>query len=214
MRNFMRTNLFKLIRLESILIIFVIFSFSNILHSKENPKAETAIFAGGCFWCMEGPFEKLPGVISVISGYTGGKEKNPTYEDVGYGRTGHRESVLITYDPKKIDYAKLLGTYWRQIDPTDNGGQFADRGNQYRAAIYYKNDAQKKLAQEFKDKIGASGKFSSPIAVEILPASEFYPAEEYHQDYYKKNPTHYKQYRKGSGREDYVNKTWGEEAQK
>ncbi|GBF39212.1 methionine sulfoxide reductase A [Leptospira johnsonii] len=158
---------------------------------------------------MEGPFEKLPGVISVISGYTGGKEKNPTYEDVGYGRTGHRESVLITYDPKKIDYVKLLDTYWRQIDPTDPGGQFADRGNQYRTAIYYKNEAQRKLAQEFKDKIEASGKFSSPIAVEILPALEFYPAEEYHQDYYKKNPSHYKQYRKGSGREDYVIKVWG-----
>ncbi|MEI1277935.1 peptide-methionine (S)-S-oxide reductase MsrA [Leptospira venezuelensis] len=210
----MRANLFKLIRLESILIIFVIFSFSNILYSKENPKTETAIFAGGCFWCMEGPFEKLPGVISVISGYTGGKEKNPTYEDVGYGRTGHRESVLITYDPKKIDYAKLLDTYWRQIDPTDSGGQFADRGNQYRAAIYYKNEAQRKLAQEFKDKIGASKKFSSPIAVEILQASEFYPAEEYHQDYYKKNPSHYKQYRKGSGREDYVKEVWGEKTQR
>ncbi|MCR1795496.1 peptide-methionine (S)-S-oxide reductase MsrA [Leptospira sp. id769339] len=192
----------------------MIYGFSNIVYTKEIPKLETAIFAGGCFWCMEGPFEKLPGVISVISGYTGGKEKNPTYEDVGYGRTGHRESVLITYDPKKIDYSRLLDTYWRQIDPTDPGGQFADRGNQYKTAIYYKNEAQKKLAQEFKDKIGASGKFSSPIVVEILPASEFYPAEEYHQDYYKKNPAHYKQYRKGSGREDYVKEVWGGETQR
>lgn len=210
----MGINLFKLIRLESIVITFIIYGFSNIVYTKEIPKLETAIFAGGCFWCMEGPFEKLPGVISVISGYTGGKEKNPTYEDVGYGRTGHRESVLITYDPKKIDYSKLLDTYWRQIDPTDPGGQFADRGNQYKTAIYYKNEAQKKLAQEFKDKIGASGKFSSPIVVEILPASEFYPAEEYHQDYYKKNPAHYKQYRKGSGREDYVKEVWGGETQR
>ncbi|WP_367897931.1 peptide-methionine (S)-S-oxide reductase MsrA [Leptospira sp. WS58.C1] len=210
----MGINLFKLIRLESIVITFIIYGFSNIVYTKEIPKLETAIFAGGCFWCMEGPFEKLPGVISVISGYTGGKEKNPTYEDVGYGRTGHRESVLITYDPKKIEYSKLLDTYWRQIDPTDPGGQFADRGNQYKTAIYYKNEAQKKLAQEFKDKIGASGKFSSPIVVEILPASEFYPAEEYHQDYYKKNPAHYKQYRKGSGREDYVKEVWGGETQR
>lgn len=210
----MGINLFKLIRLESIVITFIIYGFSNIVYTKEIPKIETAIFAGGCFWCMEGPFEKLPGVISVISGYTGGKEKNPTYEDVGYGRTGHRESVLITYDPKKIDYSKLLDTYWRQIDPTDPGGQFADRGNQYKTAIYYKNEVQKKLAQEFKDKIGASGKFSSPIVVEILPASEFYPAEEYHQDYYKKNPAHYKQYRKGSGREDYVKEVWGGETQR
>ncbi|EMJ98814.1 peptide-methionine (S)-S-oxide reductase MsrA [Leptospira sp. B5-022] len=210
----MGINLFKLIRLESIVITFIIYGFSNIVYTKEIPKLETAIFAGGCFWCMEGPFEKLPGVISVISGYTGGKEKNPTYEDVGYGRTGHRESVLITYDPKKIDYSRLLDTYWRQIDPTDPGGQFADRGNQYKTAIYYKNEAQKKLAQEFKDKIGASGKFSSPIVVEILPASEFYPAEEYHQDYYKKNPAHYKQYRKGSGREDYVKEVWGGETQR
>ncbi|PJZ67337.1 peptide-methionine (S)-S-oxide reductase [Leptospira wolffii] len=191
-----------------ILSISIIFFFSNILNSKEN--TETAIFAGGCFWCMEGPFEKLPGVVSVISGYSGGQEKNPTYEDVGYGRTGHRECVKVTYDPKKIGYAKLLDTYWRQIDPTDSGGQFADRGNQYRAAIYYKDEAQRKLAQEFKDKIEASKKFPKPIAVEILKAGEFYPAEEYHQDYYKKNPEHYRSYRKGSGREDYLIKVWGE----
>ncbi|TGK07607.1 peptide-methionine (S)-S-oxide reductase [Leptospira semungkisensis] len=196
-------------RIRFALLIFIISSYSNSHFAKDANNTETAIFAGGCFWCMEGPFEKLPGVISVVSGYTGGKEKNPTYEDVGYGRTGHRESVLVTYDPKKVNYAVLLDTYWRQIDPTDAGGQFADRGNQYRTAIYYKNESQRKLAQEFKDKIGASGKFSAPIAVEILPASEFYPAEEYHQDYYKKNPEHYHSYRKGSGREEYVNRVWG-----
>ncbi|TGK01212.1 peptide-methionine (S)-S-oxide reductase [Leptospira langatensis] len=196
-------------RFRFALLIFIISFYSNSHFAKEANKTETAIFAGGCFWCMEGPFEKLPGVISAVSGYTGGKEKNPTYEDVGYGRTGHRESVMITYDPKKITYEALLDTYWRQIDPTDAGGQFADRGNQYRTAIYYKNESQRKLAQEYKDKIGASKKFSSPIVVEILPASEFYPAEDYHQDYYKKNPDHYHSYRKGSGREEYVNRVWG-----
>ncbi|WP_373364543.1 peptide-methionine (S)-S-oxide reductase MsrA [Leptospira inadai] len=179
-------------------------------HAKENARLETAIFAGGCFWCMEGPFEKLPGVISVVSGYSGGKEKNPSYEDVGYGRTGHRESVLVTYDPKKIKYETLLDTFWKQIDPTDNGGQFADRGNQYRTAIFYKNDIQRKLAAASKQALISSGKFSKPIAVELLPAGEFYPAEEYHQDYYKKNPEHYKAYRKGSGREEYLKKTWGQ----
>ncbi len=201
-----------LFKIYSLIGIITISFFSNPIIAKDETKTETAIFAGGCFWCMEGPFEKLPGVISVLSGYSGGKEKNPTYEDVGYGRTTHRESVLVTYDPKKIKYETLLDTYWRQIDPTDAGGQFADRGNQYRTAIYYKNESQRKLAQEFKDKIGASGKFSSPIVVEILPAGEFYPAEEYHQDYYKKNPEHYYQYRSGSGREDYVNRVWGTKA--
>nr|WP_039948581.1 peptide-methionine (S)-S-oxide reductase MsrA [Leptospira fainei] len=184
--------------------------FPADFHAKEGEKLETAIFAGGCFWCMEGPFEKLPGVISVVSGYSGGKEKNPTYEDVGYGRTGHRESVLITYDPKKIKYETLLDTFWQQIDPTDNGGQFADRGSQYRTAIFYKNDIQKKLATASKQALISSGKFSKPIVVELLPAGEFYNAEEYHQDYYKKNPEHYKSYRKGSGREEYLKKTWGQ----
>lgn len=189
-------------------LLFLFFVLSTL--AKEKTKLETAIFAGGCFWCMEGPFEKLPGVVSVVSGYCGGKEKNPKYEDVGHGQTGHRESVLITYDPEKIKYETLLETYWRQIDPTDDGGQFADRGKQYKTAIFYKDNIQKKMAENSKRSLAASGKFQKPIVVEILAASDFYSAEEYHQDYYKKNPDHYKQYRKGSGREDYLRKTWGQ----
>ncbi|AYV56487.1 peptide-methionine (S)-S-oxide reductase [Leptospira kmetyi] len=173
------------------------------------PKTEKATFAGGCFWCMEGPFESLPGVISVTSGYSGGKEVNPTYEDVGYGRTGHRESVQIEFDPSKIRYADLLKVFWKQINPTDNGGQFADRGNQYRTGIFYHNDSQKKAAEESKQEIAQSGKFSAPIVVEIIPFTAFYPAEGYHQNYYKTNPDHYKAYRKGSGREAYLENLWG-----
>ncbi|TGK22406.1 peptide-methionine (S)-S-oxide reductase [Leptospira fluminis] len=195
--------------IRSILPLLFLFFVLPAL-AKEKTKLETAIFAGGCFWCMEGPFEKLPGVVSVVSGYCGGKEKNPKYEDVGHGQTGHRESVLITYDPEKIKYETLLETYWRQIDPTDDGGQFADRGKQYKTAIFYKNNIQKKTAENSKRSLAASGKFQKPIVVEILAASDFYSAEEYHQDYYKKNPDHYKQYRKGSGREDYLRKTWGQ----
>ncbi|TGK12164.1 peptide-methionine (S)-S-oxide reductase [Leptospira fletcheri] len=198
---------FPLIR--SILPLLLLFAVLPAA-TKEKTKLETAIFAGGCFWCMEGPFEKLPGVVSVVSGYCGGKEKNPKYEEVGHGQTGHRESVLITYDPEKIKYETLLETYWRQIDPTDDGGQFADRGKQYKTAIFYKNNIQKKMAENSKRSLAMSGKFQKPIVVEILAASDFYPAEEYHQDYYKRNPDHYKQYRKGSGREDYLRKTWGQ----
>ncbi|EQA38209.1 peptide-methionine (S)-S-oxide reductase [Leptospira inadai serovar Lyme str. 10] len=206
----MKFQIFRTILHLYLYIMLPLVLIPREFHAKENARLETAIFAGGCFWCMEGPFEKLPGVISVVSGYSGGKEKNPSYEDVGYGRTGHRESVLVTYDPKKIKYETLLDTFWKQIDPTDNGGQFADRGNQYRTAIFYKNDIQRKLAAASKQALISSGKFSKPIAVELLPAGEFYPAEEYHQDYYKKNPEHYKAYRKGSGREEYLKKTWGQ----
>ncbi|TGM97946.1 peptide-methionine (S)-S-oxide reductase MsrA [Leptospira yasudae] len=192
---------------SKVLIPLGIFFFFSPIWSA--PKTEKATFAGGCFWCMEGPFESLDGVISVTSGYSGGKEVNPTYEDVGYGRTGHRESVQIEFDPSKIRYAELLKVFWKQINPTDNGGQFADRGNQYRTGIFYHSEAQKKAAEESKQEIAKSGKFKGPIVVEILPFMAFYAAEGYHQNYYKTNPDHYKAYRKGSGREAYLESVWG-----
>ncbi|HVO72410.1 MAG TPA: peptide-methionine (S)-S-oxide reductase MsrA, partial [Ignavibacteriaceae bacterium] len=172
-------------------------------------KTETAVFAGGCFWCMEEPFEKVDGVISVTSGFSGGKEKNPTYSQVSKGETGHRESVKIEYDPEVISYAELLDIYWRNFDPTDAGGSFHDRGLQYESAIFYNSDKQKEIAEESKDQLNKSGKFDQPIATELIKFTAFYPAEEYHQDYYKKNPENYHKYKKESGREDFINKTWG-----
>jgi peptide methionine sulfoxide reductase msrA/msrB len=174
------------------------------------PELEKATFAGGCFWCMEHPFEKLEGVVDVTSGYAGGKEKYPTYNDVSAGKTGHLESVLITYDPDRIGFSRLLEVFWRQIDPTDPGGQFVDRGPQYRTAVFYHNKEQKRLAEESKAALSASGRFSRPVVTEILKASTFYAAEEYHQDYYKKNPIRYKFYRYNSGRDKYLTMKWGE----
>ncbi|WP_016753229.1 peptide-methionine (S)-S-oxide reductase MsrA [Leptospira kirschneri] len=184
-----------------LIFICLIFFFPNLTAA---PKMEKATFAGGCFWCMEGPFESLPGVISVVAGYSGGKEFYPTYEEVSRGKTGHRESVQIEFDSSKIHYEELLTVFWNQIDPTDNGGQFADRGNQYRTGIFYHNQIQKKTAEKSKQKISKSGKFSGSIVVEIIPVTSFYPAEEYHQNYYKTNSEQYKKYRKYSGREDYL----------
>ncbi len=169
-----------------------------------------AIFAGGCFWCMEKPFEKMDGVKEVISGYTGGHERNPTYNEVSAGTSGHYEAVKIVYDPSYVTYKDLLPIFWRQIDPTDAGGQFADRGPQYKTAIFYVDDEQKKLAEESKKELEGSGKFNKPIVTPILKAGEFYKAEEYHQDYYKTNPERYKRYRKGSGRDQYLKNTWGD----
>ena len=174
-------------------------------------KSGHATVAGGCFWCMEPPFEKLPGVSAVISGYSGGDESKPTYEQVGSGRTGHAESVDIVYDPERISYATLLEVYWRSMDPTDAGGQFADRGRQYRPAIFPRNAEQKRLAEESKAKLAAGGKFKKPIVVEITAFKAFYAAEEYHQDYYKKDPERYHGYRKGSGRQGFLEKTWGKD---
>jgi len=173
---------------------------------------EKAIFAGGCFWCMEPPFNNLEGVDEVISGYTGGVDKgdkHPAYEDVLAGRSGHREAIQITYDPNKVSYEKLLDVYWRQIDPTDGGGQFADRGTQYKTAIFYVDERQKDLAVRSREKLKNSGRFKGKtIVTEILPFSGFYKAEEYHQDYSSKNPIRYKMYKKGSGREDYLKTIW------
>ncbi len=168
-----------------------------------------AIFAGGCFWCMVSPFKTQAGVIEVISGYTGGTIENPTYEEVCSGKTGHYEAVRIIYDPSKVDYAQLLNLFWQQIDPTDPSGQFADKGPQYQTAIFYNNSEEKKLAEISKARLEASRRFKRLIATKILPAQDFYPAEEYHQDYYCKNPTHYQRYREGSGRSAYLDRTWG-----
>lgn len=172
-------------------------------------KTETAVFAGGCFWCMEPPFEKLEGVREVISGYTGGLKENPTYEEVSSGGTGHLEAVQVIYDPAKVSYSKLLDVFWRQIDPTDAGGQFVDRGAQYRSAIFYHSEEQRRLAEQSKEAIGQSGRFSKkPIVTEILPEGRFYRAEGYHQDYYKENPIRYRLYRFNSGRDQFLRKVW------
>lgn len=172
--------------------------------------SERAIVAGGCFWCMEPPFEKLEGVSAVISGYTGGAKKNPTYKEVSAGGTGHTEAVEILFDPAKISYKEILYIFWRVIDPTDAAGQFVDRGSQYRPGIYPLDEEQMRLAQESKRDLEALDRFSKPIVVEIVPATRFYPAEEYHQDYYKKNPLRYRYYRYGSGRDQYLDEVWGE----
>lgn len=165
-----------------------------------------AIFAGGCFWCMEAEFQDTKGVISVTSGYTGGTVPNPTYEQVAHEDTGHAEAIEVLYDPKQITYQQLLEIYWGNIDPTDAGGQFYDRGDSYRTAIFYLDEEQHKLAEASKQKVAE--KLGKPIATEITAASTFYPAETYHQDYYQKNETHYKAYKKGSGREEKLKKLW------
>ena len=180
----------------------------------QQPKVEVATFAGGCFWCMEPPYEKLDGVYKVVSGYIGGHKENPTYQEVTSGTTGHAEAVEIHFDPQTLSYTQLLEVFWRNINPTTRNKQFADEGSQYRSAIFYHNEEQKKLAEESKAKLEASGKFKDPIVTEIVEASTFYPAEEYHQDYYLKNPIHYKMYRVGSGREGYLKKTWPSQGKK
>ena len=169
---------------------------------------KTAIFGGGCFWCMEPPFEQLKGVVEVSAGYSGGDEKNPTYEQVSSGRTGHVESVKVVYDSAEISFKELLDTFWRYVDPTDPGGQFADRGDHYKTAIFYANEEEKKIAEQSRDELAASGVFNRPIATAIRPVKEFYPAEEYHQDYYKKNVAHYEAYKVGSGRAGFLERTW------
>jgi peptide-methionine (S)-S-oxide reductase len=171
---------------------------------------EKAIFAAGCFWCTEDAFEKVPGVISAVSGYTGGKVKNPSYEQVSSGRTGHAEAVLVTFDPKKVSYEKLLDVFWLNHDPTVNDRQFCDSGSQYRPAIFYTSPEQKRLAEASKAKWDKEKPFRQPILTEITPASEFYPAEEYHQDYYKKNPIQYKFYVTGCGRYNRLDNLWGD----
>lgn len=185
----------------------------------QNPKAAAkpaanagyakATFAGGCFWCMEPPFDKLDGVISTTSGYTGGQKKNPSYEEVSSGRTGHAEAVQVVYDPKKISYEKLLGVFWHNIDPTVKDQQFCDVGSQYRTAIFYHDEEQKRLAEASRSALEKAKPFKGPIVTEITRATEFYAAEDYHQDYYLKNPLRYKFYRSGCGRDDRLKQLWG-----
>ncbi len=171
---------------------------------------EKATFAGGCFWCMEPPYDGLEGVASVTAGYTGGTEKNPTYEEVSSGSTGHAESIEIVYDPAKISYARLVDIFWHNIDPTVKDRQFCDVGHQYRTAIFYHGEEQKRVAEESKRALEVSKRFPGPIYTEIVPASQFYPAEEYHQKYYKKNPVRYKFYRWNCGRDQRLKEIWGE----
>ena len=177
-----------------------------------SPAIEKATFAGGCFWCMEGPFANLPGVVSVTSGYMGGQKKNPTYEEVSSGSTGHAESVQIVYDPKKISYSDLLKVFWHNIDPTTPNRQFCDAGSQYRSAIFFHDETQKRLAEESKRAIETSRKLPGPIVTQIVPASEWTPAEEYHQHFYKKNPVRYHEYRSGCGRDARLKELWGPDA--
>lgn len=174
-----------------------------------NGQFEVATFAGGCFWCMVHPFDELPGIENVVSGYTGGHVENPTYQQVTTGMTGHTEAVQITYDPEKMPYEDLVEIYWRQTDPTDAGGQFADRGSSYRPVIFYHNEEQKKTAEASKEALQNSGRFDRPIVTTIEPAEPFYPAEDYHQEYYRKNPLHYKMYNRGSGRAGFIEEHWG-----
>ncbi len=176
--------------------------------TSQNKNLQKATFAGGCFWCMEPPFEKLNGVAEVVSGYTGGQKVKPTYEEVSSGTTGHYEAIQVTYDPEKVNYEQLLDTFWKNIDPTDVGGSFVDRGQQYGSAIFYHSDEQRRLAELSKERVEKSGVFDKPIATMILKLKVFYEAEDYHQDYYKKNPIRYKFYRAGSGRDRFLEKVW------
>lgn len=171
---------------------------------------QKAIFAGGCFWCMQPPYDKLPGVVSTTVGYTGGHVPNPTYEQVSSGTTGHVEAIEVAYDPVKTSYRELLRIFWRSIDPTDDGGQFADQGSQYQPAIFFVDEDQRREAEASKKEIGASGRFKKPIVTRILPAQTFYPAEGYHQKYYQKNSLHYNAYKFGSGRADFLHHAWSE----
>ena len=206
--------------MKKILAMLTIFAVVGIAQAKEKrmenkamnnetKKEEIATFAGGCFWCMQTPFDKVKGVISTVVGYTGGSKKNPTYEEVCAGGTGHAESIEIKFDPSQVSYEQILDVFWRQIDPTTPDAQFCDHGNQYRSAIFYHDAMQKKQAMESKDRLEKSGKYGGKkLVTEITAASEFYPAEDYHQMYYKKNPIRYKFYRFNCGRDQYLEKIW------
>jgi peptide-methionine (S)-S-oxide reductase len=215
----MKTSLVALCAVAAFLtILFIIFNTTQVQGGSQggtSPQGESyqkATFAGGCFWCMEHPFDELPGVISVTSGYTGGTKKNPTYEEVSAGGTGHAESVQIVFDPAKIGYERLLTVYWHNIDPTVKDRQFCDTGHQYRSAIFYHSEQQKLLALKSREALDKSRRFTVPIATEIVPAGVFYPAEDYHQHYYKKNPIRYKFYRTSCGRDRRLHELWGDTA--
>jgi methionine-S-sulfoxide reductase len=176
----------------------------------DEAKPETAILAGGCFWCIESDFEKLEGVVDVISGYTGGQLENPTYKQVSTGGSGHLEAVVVTFDPARVNYGQILDYFWRHIDPTRDDGQFCDRGGQYRPAIFYQGTKQKAVAESSRARIERSKPFPEAIKVELIPASTFYPAEDYHQDYSRKNPIRYRYYRYSCGRDKRVAELWGD----
>ena len=178
--------------------------------ASEGAKTATAIFAGGCFWCMEPPFDKIEGVVSTTSGYTGGSKPDPTYQEVSAGKTGHTEALKVVYDPAKVSYERLLEVFWRNHDPLSADGQFCDKGSQYRAGIFFGNEEEKKLAEASKAVVAA--RFKQPIVTEIVAASTFYPAEDYHQDYYIKNPIRYKYYSTSCGRYRRLKELWGDEA--
>lgn len=191
-------------------LIVISYAEKNALSpTVENKGLATATFAGGCFWCMEPPFDELPGVLSTTSGYTGGSKKNPTYHEVSAGTTGHTEAVQIVYDPAKVSYDKLLEVFWKNIDPTTPNRQFCDGGSQYRSGIFFHNEEQKRLAEVSKKHIEQLGRLTQPIVTELVPAGEFYPAEDYHQDYYQKNPVRYKLYRYNCGRDQVLERIWG-----
>lgn len=213
----MRPVGFRLFLIIAATIIFCGAVFSN----EENTNGgmplenlEKATFSGGCFWCMDPPFSKLKGVKEVIVGYTGGKTPDPTYEEVSSGTSGHFEAAEIVYDSSQVSYKKLLDVFWRNIDPTDPNGQFVDEGSQYRSAIFFHNEEQKRLADESKKALTTSGRFDKPIVTEIISVSTFYPAEDYHQDYHKICPLPYKSYRAGSGRDQFLDKIWGKDRSK
>jgi len=188
--------------MKKIIIMFLL--MASVLLAEER----TATFGGGCFWCMEAAFQPVKGVVSAESGYMGGEAHTATYKVVSQGKSGHYEVVQVHYNPELISYAQLLDIFWKNIDPTDKEGQFADKGQQYQTVIFYQNKEEKELAIKSKELLNRSGKFEKTIATRIYPAKEFYPAEAYHQDYFKKNSLHYKMYKKGSGREDYIRRTW------
>ena len=191
------------------LVLVAGFVFASNAAGQALPTTKTAIFAGGCFWCMQPPFDNAKGVVKTIVGYIGGGEADANYRQVSAHLTKHREAIEVTYDPAQISYSQLLDIFWRQINPTQADGQFHDIGLSYQAAIFYGNEEEKRLAEASKEKLGKSGKFDKPIVTEILPATKFYPAEEYHQKYYLKNPPEYKTYHDGSGRTGFVEKVWG-----
>ena len=197
--------------MKSMLLAVLSLSIASFA-AAQNPsptETRTAVFAGGCFWCIQPAFDKAPGVIKTVVGYCGGTEPNPTYKLVTSEKTKYRESIEITYDPSKISYQQLLDIYWRQIDPTQADGQFTDIGPSYRAAIFYGNAAEKKIAEASKEKLASSGKFKKPVVTEILPAMKFWPAEDYHQKYYRQNPEHFEAFEEGSGRTSFKKDKWG-----
>lgn len=192
----------------------LLIGLTQMLHSAPEPamtgaNLQTATFAGGCFWCVEADFDKVPGVVATVSGYIGGDEKNPTYKQVSAGATGHAEAVQISYDPATVSYEQLLDTFWHSIDPTTPNRQFCDVGRQYRTAIFYHDDQQKQAAEASKTRLDAAKPFSAAIVTEIVPAGVFYPAEDYHQNYYKRNPLRYSFYRHGCGRDARLEELWG-----